>query len=439
MPNDFYMPPEEEVHRRYQETKQKPYDLGRNRNLFVKFLGPQGQTRWNNAVPIGYEASLVLRILPPPNPSPANPTPHIFLEQKTHFWKSAAHPQGSQIGCAGKDRCAVCRAREAGLAHPDPQVQKRAKEFGRVKTNFLYQVAMVQYPQAHFGEDGVMRPLILSAGSKLHSSLGELVHGRGFAKIVHPTAGRDLSVKKKKVGSNDMDVEYGVLDLDPAPIPPTFYPLLSNLLDLHEFIREASEQEQLAAVAEMQLPMPGQAQSTAAYNPMPQAPYGNPYQAAASAPAFQGYPPAPVSPPAYQSQYLPPAYNLPPSPAPAVFQGFEGPPSPPVSSQPAAMSYKPLPGAPGGAIPEQVVPAVPPVDANTPRRLVGPVRDPLPGGREACFGKFSPADRYCVECPEWIKSQCVPVSGLAPQASAPGSETKLDQLQAQLMGQNPQR
>ncbi len=60
----------------------------------------------------------------------------------------------------------------------------------------------------------------------------------------------------------------------------------------------------------------------------------------------------------------------------------------------------------------------------------------LPEGRELCFGKFNADDMMCKECPEPIKSQCVPQTAGAAPAAPP--DVGLAQLQQQLEGGAPQ-
>ena len=55
----------------------------------------------------------------------------------------------------------------------------------------------------------------------------------------------------------------------------------------------------------------------------------------------------------------------------------------------------------------------------------------LPEGRERCFGKFNADDMMCKECPEFIKSQCVPQTEGATVAPP---DAGLAQLQNELEG-----
>ena len=489
---DFFIPPEEEVLAAYREAKSKIGQGGGKAN-YLKFLGPQGETRWTN-IHVGHTARVPVYILPAPQAKPGQPQAGISIETKTHFWKSAAHPQGSMIGCMGKEKCLICKAREIGLANQDPQIQKRAKEFGRTRTQYLYQVASLQYPQAHVGEDGRMRPQLLAAGAKLHGAIGELIATFTLMRVVHPQHGRPVMLHKTKTGREERDVEYGAVGLDPCPLPAQFYPLFQALWDLNEFVRNPTIEEQMVTVQDMGLYVPGpvSAAPTAAFNPTPAAgPWPSPYPAPAPAPQqwtqapapapAQGWAPAPQqfagfqmpqgAPPPVNSgmapAYTPPGdpYQFPlPAAAPQQFSMPMGPPPvpgelapPPVSSQPVAGGYQPLPGAPSGfqapsqaptlqmppvwtpqgagalppAPPMQTQLGVPSVSPETPRALSVPVQGTLPGSRERCYGKPTPTDNYCQQCPEWIKSQCLMVAG---QSGGPGGD-QLNQLQAQLAGQ----
>ena len=94
---------------------------------------------------------------------------------KSHFWKSYTHPQGRGLGCPGPDKCLICQGREVAMASPDPQVAERAKNFAKVRTQHLYNVALLENPNGHFGEDGVMKPIILGAGAFLHKAIGDII------------------------------------------------------------------------------------------------------------------------------------------------------------------------------------------------------------------------------------------------------------------------
>lgn len=495
----YYIPDEKAVLAGYVAAREAAARAasGGQRAQFVKFLGPRGETKWGMGVGIGFVSNLPVYILPAPQPKPGQPPTGIYLETSTHFYKSAAHPQGQQIGCPGPGKCLICMAREAGLAHQDPNVQKRAKEFGRVRTQYMYQVVLLQYPQAHIGPDGIMRPQILGAGKKLHVAIGDLIALRGLPRIVDPSNGRPLMLKKVKTGPEERDVEYGANDLEPQPLPTQFWPALQNLYDLNVFRSNPTHEDMMKAVMEMGLPLPGHL--TAAHNPAPAAPWGNPYPAPQQFQGFQppqqfqgyqqpqaayqpmGPPPLPGQAPAYQppgdpyqfpptdaGAFQPPLAPQPP-PAMGPMGGFAAPAAmpPPVTSQPGYQTpYQPQPGnpgqvqvtqppqtppqasapAPGALPPPPAAPMTAPVaavGAETPHQITMPVPPgSLPVGRDRCFSKPNPTDHWCVNCPDWIKGQCfqaAAATGQAP-AAAPGQPQQggdqLANLQAQLSGQS---
>lgn len=59
----------------------------------------------------------------------------------------------------------------------------------------------------------------------------------------------------------------------------------------------------------------------------------------------------------------------------------------------------------------------------------------LPKGRERCYGQYNAADNWCGECPDWIKTQCAPITGQAPASAQPQVNPELNALQNQLAGQ----
>lgn len=400
-PGGFYIPEEAAILEDYRQAREKLGSFG-PKAVFVKWLGPQGQTKWRD-VNVGYASTIPVYILPAPQPQPGQPPTGFFLEVPTHFWKSAAHPQGKQIGCPG-DGCLICAAREAGLGHPDPQVQKRAKEFGRTRTQYFYQVVMLQYPQAHMMEDGKMRPHILAATRSLHAAIGEVVQARGIAKIIDPTNGRPVMLRKTKTGKQDRDVEYHAIDGEPMPLPSVFYPVLQNLWNLREFLMIPSQQDMMMAVQEMALPMPGQQ-----FNPAPQAPWPNPHQAPQQFTGFQpmqqplsfqggqgGYPnqtPGYLPQPQGQLQYLPPGdpYQFPP-PEEGGYgapQGLMPQPPPPMTpmpaqqfqyaqpqAQPQVMGPPPVTSSPVGSAP-------PPTSYMPQQGFAGQVQQPPPMNQAA--------------------------------------------------------
>lgn len=141
-------------------------------------------------------------------------------------------------------------------------------------------------------------------------------------------------------------------------------------------------------------------------------------------------PPPVVSQPAFQSPYQ----AQPGSPgqvqvAQSQVQVATQPMAQPQGQPMAAQGYSQVPGVP------QAAPMMAPT-SETPHQIAQPVPPgSLPAGRDRCFGKFNGADQWCVQCPEWIKSQCVPVSGQAMTQPQPAGGDQLAQLQAQLGGQ----
>jgi hypothetical protein len=368
---------------------------------FLNFPGPQGQKRWDSTVHAGYECTVNV-FLAPPWAEGVN----IFAPSRSHFWKSQNKPQGQSIACPGSDVCLICRARETAISGSDEMVKQRAKDVGRVSSRFLYNVFALDNWQGHYDPTGAMRPFILQAGSMLHSAIGDIIEARGGAMaIVHPVYGRPLRLKKKKTGPRELDVEYSLVDLDPRPLPPEFFPALNNLWVLTDMSKTPTQADMANAVAEMGLPQPTGGPLTAV-RPMVQ-PYINPYAQATMPQAAPNYPPAPqqyaANPPAVQSTGTPTHYAPQPSqPMPGLGQ--------PVPSYPTGTNLPPPPNL-----------AAPPMVAQAQGRA---------DGRDRCFGKFTPTSNFCGECPPDLKPNCIVQSG---QQAAKAPLT-IEELQAQLQG-----
>lgn len=372
---------------------------------YAKFLGPQGQTRWDG-VHVGYEGSILARILPAWAPGKS-----FFAEIRSHFYKSTQHPKGTSIGCVGEG-CLICAARQAGLDHPDPAMQEHAKNYGRVRKQYAYNILQLDHPEAHMCEDGVMRPFILQASATLHVAIGVIINDQGLASLLDPMTGRPVVLKKIKTGREERDVDYAAIHRDSEPIPQVFWPALENLHDLEREQFNPTVADQMTAVQAMRLPMPQQ--QPAAFNPAPAPAYPNPY-------------PQPMQQPVQQPMQQP------------MMPQVEAPPPPPVQSTPQPQMQYPAQGAAPQPV-QTPAPMQQPMPQQQP--VQQPVQQPasqggmqltkplapgvqLEGGRERCFGNYNQSDRWCLECPEWIRTQCVPQSGQV---------TGLDQLQHQLAG-----
>ncbi len=234
----------------------------------------------------------------------------------------------------------------------DASLIQRAKDWGKIKRKFLYNVILLDNPQAHLGQDGLPRPLILDAGPMLQPQIVDLIKQlNGATNLVDYQIGRPLRLTKKKTGMNDMDVEYSinVANLNGAePLPPQFYAMTHNLWDLKKIAQVSTPEQIQKAIMEMGLPMPNGG-APPAFQQQPQPAYPSPY------PPQSGYPPAagaPGYPPPAPGGYPPPGYPPPAAPPPAY------PPQ-----QPAYPGYPPQ---------QQQAPVYPPQQPAYP--------PPVPGG-----------------------------------------------------------
>jgi hypothetical protein len=421
-PTGFYLPTDADMQRMSSEANAINERIaaaragggGRGNLKFLKMLGPQGQESWgpNSGVQIGYLAERIFRLLPSPNAGEL----HYIVADK-HFWKSHQHPKGAGMWCPGKEQCLLCQAVEPALATGSGQLYDQAKKWGRARAHFLYQGFAYDAVAEHVGEDGLFYPMVLDAGSTLHSAIVKIIEKRGSMSILHPGhGGRPLTIGKKKTGKALTDCEWSALDMPEyaGPIPQEFRVGPNgeglNLIDLKKLVKLPELADMQAAVIEIGLMQ----QTPMSYNPNPQPPNPSPY--GQQMPQTGAYPAAMGAPPAYQQPAMPPApapvgggmppqqqqfgqHQLPtmgapqqpPPPVPQVPQGAAPSGYSPQPSQAAAGAYQPplpagpppVPAAVSGStqpqvqMPPQVQPGqVPPQQAQTPPPAQMPPQPP---------------------------------------------------------------
>ena len=176
-----------------------------------------------------------------------------------------------------------------------------------------------------------------------------------------------------------MNVEYGAVDLQRAPLDESLRPVLANLFDLHaEFIHYLSPDE-MNQIAQhmMQIGATGGQVQVPAGVSMPQASYAAPPQGLQP----MQPPPQPYGAPPAAPQAAPPPQAapqaLPPAGAPGGLpQGFSPGAAPPASHPGVPPTSPPAPGLPGGF---ESAPAAPPV--MTPPAAAPPPQQGLTGGQ----------------------------------------------------------
>jgi hypothetical protein len=329
-------------------------------------LGPAGEPKWGANVPIGYEASYVIWLLPPWAAGMLN-----YVDDPSHFYRTQEKPQGTGITCAGNG-CWVCAARNAMFKTGSEVDAKKAQDAGKLSKRAIYQILLLEHYQSHFTPDGRFVPWLFRAPGGLHTDIWEKIKTRTLARIVHPQYGRPLILKKKKKGSNNFDIDWSIDDLDPRPLDQYFYPAFQNLYDLTKFVKQPTLGEQYQAIIAMGFPVPQQLpalvqqeqaqlaaqgqqgglpqqqpmllpqgqqqmqvpQQQPAYSPAPNAPAQNPY---GGYPTTMGQPPGQ---PVYAA--LPPQ-----QPAPGgIYPAQQG--------QPVATTFQHGPGHTGTTAPGQV-------------------------------------------------------------------------------------
>lgn len=353
------------------------------RERYIKVLGPQGETDWTH-VQQGYSNYVDLFLAP----TAGKP---LSRKQKSHFWRSQKYPRG-RILIHGDDNCGFCAACKASQQHPDPNLRKAGENWGKIRTNFLYNALALDFPQAHmYQEDGAMRPFILSAATTLQRSINTLFDNKGgVATFCNYQNFRPVRVMKSKEGREARQVRWSALDLDPRELPPEFYNAMMNLWDLDELCAPPSAEDVDFAIKDAGLivgaPMYQVPQSYPGAQPPMGQPmqYQGPYQGAQAAPPPSAPPPNPYAPQGGPStdfnfghnaapQAYPPPPPAPPAPAGAQpphaqMQGMPQmtPPPPPaaapvpVTSQPAPTHYASQVGAPPPPPAQQAAPPPPP-------------------------------------------------------------------------------
>jgi hypothetical protein len=490
-----YLPTQDVIMASYQRAEKLREEIakaragGRGKYRFFDVPGPNGG-EWSTAQP-GYTGWRGLWVAYPWRQGVNN-----YKEAGKHFWKSTARPQGTGGYCTqqadGTFHCAIDDAYERGLELGMKDI------FGRCRSTFIYQgfpyfwiPGQTVSPdfEALKLEDGSYAPMILEAGSTLHAAIQNLLGGNpqeNWARLFHYDQGRPIGVSKAKTGPSRMDVEWGAMTgFDALPLHPGLRQI--PLLDLDDFAKPMTPEEQLQAIKDMGLPLPAHLGGNGAQHfpthgmagqgggPAPGQPGWNPQMAGQPQGQMQvnfGQPPqqqwaqqgqgpqqqyggAPLPVPQAQGQMAPTqSYQMPPNPFPTQ-QGYQMPPPPPGQQQHQQTQQGPggYPSPQPGMPPNPNQAPAPPLSGAPPQQgagngtpgpgqglvqlqkrqaiegeaLVLPLSGiALPNGRESCFGKHEPADPWCHQCPPWIKQQCVP--------QTPKKPSELADAQQKLMG-----
>lgn len=341
-----FIPSDELIMQGYQraaEVKQKILQArsGSGKLRFLDIKGPGGND-WKHAF-VGFVGGKAIYIMGSWKEGALN-----YFERWFHFYKSPKSPAGASIN-ATADEDLMDKAHKMAL-------DKGNKEaFGKKRCKYVYQGWPYEYdpntglitgvdPSQCMHEDGVIRPLLLEAGSDLHTDIQAIAKARKWVQTFHPDHGRPIAITKTKTGTEQMNVEYKAIDLDQQPLADCFRPGLGYMYMLDELFKPASIEEQIAAIAECGLPMPPEA---GGYHGQSQTGYQGQQQ--------QGYAPQ-------QQQISYQQAPQPPAPNPWPQQQFQPPPMqqqqnwPPPQGQPLMQPQfmqpqqpKPLPPLPQGA------------------------------------------------------------------------------------------
>ena len=283
--------------------------------VWWKPLGPNGESKWDQ-VPVGYEATAIVWLCPPSGPGKMP-----YVEEASHFYRSREKPGGTGITCmAPEGQCFVCESRNSLFKTNLESDVQLAQSTGKRSRRAIYSLILLESYQDHFTPEGTMKPVVFRAPGGLHDDILSKLQTKGSMRIMDPQHGRPLVIKKRKTGKSNMDVEWSVDDLDPQPLDPAFYPVLSNLYDLDKFVKNPSAADQLEAIQSMGFPIPqgiheavqAEAANAAAQGQGGQQQYGQqqPPQQYGQQPAVYQPPPAPQ---VVQTGYQQP-YNANPNP-----------------------------------------------------------------------------------------------------------------------------
>lgn len=384
----YHMPDESVVRDAFEQAKQSAMGGGGDGPKFYKFSGPNGDTQ----LPVGYKAKEIVRLLPSWAPGK-----NFFLQSKSHFYRSQESPRGTSIQCPGSDTCLVCQARKAAFANPAFAEQMKSRD-GKLRTQYIYQIAILVSPEVHMMQaGGAMKPILLAAPLTLHNAIGNLVEARGgVSALIEPNLGRPIKIMKEKSGPRTMDVDYSAIDENPMPLPQAYWPLLQNLWDLESVDTMPSQEQMVAAVQALGLPVPGSASnSNVILNPGPMSPHGQQAQVLPNPTMYQ------QNAPTYNQQVG--TVPQPPQPQSQVPQQVT-----PQQVTPQQVAPAPLPIT----TPEQQQAAAPYVMQN------GPAPAPMPEQQQQ-------------------QQQQAPIAvaaGLPPQQQAPAEDQELAALKAKIMG-----
>ena len=345
--------------------------------------GPNGAPKWDKSVPNGFEQTAMVHVC-----GPWAPGKKLYVPRPTHFWKSHAFPKGTSVVCGcvvGKDQCQICNRISQLMEHADASMQKKLRDAGRVRWNFLYNVCWLENIEAHRAEDGGLSALKLEAVKGVHDKLIQIFNGAGGAmSVCDYQNGWPVQLIKKKTGTEVMNVDWDAMPSmgGRQPLPQEFWGAASRLTDLEQLIALPTDQEAEMALNDMGLGgiMTGATQVPANYpggqtppNPYPQ-PQMPPAQGGFPQAGFGGPSPVPTPQPPLPAGMAPqPAYQ-PPVQQPPVQQ----PPMQPVPPQAAPGS---VPGMVAQPYPEGTLP--PPAQQQP---QPGPQMSPPPAGPPMAAG-----------------------------------------------------
>lgn len=306
---------------------------------------------------VGEEASLVLRFLPPWSVDERLP----YLSATQHSLPAGLVPdlkgKWPRLECFngkwGPGDCPVCKQIEAMLSSGQlsEDAMKEVKKM-TAQPRIRWQAINMAEPNKHWvqvkDEAGnvlldpagqpqwKLMPGIFMLGTKLQRTL--LTIWKTLGDPTNPDRGYAIQITKRKIGPEDMNIEYSAIGLDKLPLDEAFRSILGNLIDLPRTLyhRDRAIMDKAAMSIGMKYRFTGAPAAHAGFAAPPTS-----YGAPPAAPTHYGYPPptAPVYAPPAPPAYAPPA-------APVYAPPVAAPPPPPPPPPPSD-GFVPHPSSPG--------------------------------------------------------------------------------------------
>ena len=211
----------------------------------------------------GDESSMRVRILPPMSGSNEICVPEsrhrVFAEYvpgdtgKRQVFYYACHNQPG-----GPGDCPLCSVVEDLMTSPQSEAVSTVSNF-KARTTVLWQVLNLDDPSVHqvqkkdasgmpiMGQWDVL-PGVMRFRLSMHRSVLSFIRHKGDP--THVESGYPVCLVKRKVGPDNINVQYDAMSLDSSPLDKSLHPVLNNIIDIRKEAIYFRPREELLAVAE---------------------------------------------------------------------------------------------------------------------------------------------------------------------------------------------